>query len=164
MLCFVGGTFQSFPSPKGRLPGSDASVWALTLPGQRLFLERCPGWHLGEVPFRVRLSDGTVIGTIAYRNLDRRRRSAELGIELDPPYRAQGYGPEAILTLLRYLFDCLGLERVWLRVFPENLRAIRCYRKCGFRDAGEGRAYLFFPCRVMDLDRERYYGQVMKGC
>ncbi len=53
------------------------------------------------------------------------------------------------------------LERVSLVVFPENLAAIRCYRRAGFLDAGEQVRY--FPttgrrCRLlrMTIDRKRY--------
>lgn len=126
------------------------------IPGEGLYLERLPGWHLGEVPFRIRLSDGTPVGVVAYRNLSRSRRSAELGIELDPPYRGKGYGSRAIRAFLRYLFGEMDLRKVWLRVFPENEPALRCYRRCGFRAAGAGKAYLFFPCLVMILEKEEF--------
>ena len=36
--------------------------------------------------------------------------------------------------MVRYGMDTLGLRRVFLKVFPDNARAIRVYEKCGFRE------------------------------
>ncbi|MEW6547038.1 MAG: GNAT family protein [Bacillota bacterium] len=131
-----------------------------TIPGDGVCLEREPGFSLVEVAFRVLLPGGQRVGTVAYRNLSRRRGSAEIGIELYPDYRGQGLGPRAIRALLGYLFDSLGLRRVWLRVMPDNERAIRCYEKCGFRQAGYGKAYLFFPCLVMEITDKEFHRTV----
>lgn len=119
-------------------------------------LKRESRFSLMEVSFQVLLPDGERAGTVVYRNVSRRRRSAEIGIELHPDHRGQGLGPRAIRALLGYLFDSLGLAKVWLRVLPENERAIRCYEKCGFRHVGHGKAYLFFPCLVMEITREEF--------
>ena len=127
-----------------------------TIRGAGLHLEREPGFSLLEVTFAVRLPDGTRIGTVAYRNFSRRRSSAEIGIELYPDYRGRGLGPRAVRALVRYLFDSLGVRRVWLRVMPDNLRAIRCYEKCGFHQAGYGKAYFFVPCLVMETTAEEF--------
>ena len=127
-----------------------------TIRGAGLHLEREPGFSLLEVTFAVRLPDGTRIGTVAYRNFSRRRSSAEIGIELYPDYRGRGLGPRAVRALVRYLFDTLGVRHVWLRVMPDNVRAIRCYEKCGFRPAGHGKAYLFVPCLVMEVTAEEF--------
>jgi RimJ/RimL family protein N-acetyltransferase len=43
--------------------------------------------------------------------------------------------------VLRYAFDELGLRRVQLYVDEDNLRAIRCYEKCGFGREGLLRSY-----------------------
>ena len=46
----------------------------------------------------------------------------------------RGYGTEAVSALTAYGLNRLGLSRIVLRVFPENVRAIRVYQKCGFRE------------------------------
>lgn len=127
-----------------------------SIEGEGVRLERDPTSSLFEVAFAVLVPGGGRAGTVVYRNLSRRRRSAEIGIELHPEYRGRGLGPRAVRALLGYLFDVLGLRRVWLRVLPENERAIRCYEKCGFRHAGSARAYLFFPCLLMEITAEEY--------
>ncbi|MEW5933780.1 MAG: GNAT family protein [Bacillota bacterium] len=131
-----------------------------TIRGEGVCLERDPGFSLIEVAFAVLVPGGKRAGTVVYRNLSRRRRSAEIGIELYPEYRGCGLGPRAIRAFLGYLFDTMRLRRVWLRVLPDNERAIRCYEKCGFRRAGQGKAYLFVPCLVMEITDEEFRREV----
>jgi RimJ/RimL family protein N-acetyltransferase len=60
-----------------------------------------------------------------------------LGIVIgDKNYWGQGYGTDAVRAVLRWAFDYLNLNRVWLTVYDYNERAFRCYAKCGFRHEG----------------------------
>ena len=36
--------------------------------------------------------------------------------------------------MIAYGMEKLGLRRIFLKVYPDNARAIRCYEKCGFRE------------------------------
>jgi RimJ/RimL family protein N-acetyltransferase len=47
-------------------------------------------------------------------------------------YWSNGYGCDAIVTLLRFGFHEMGLNKVWLHVYEFNERARACYKKCGF--------------------------------
>ena len=51
----------------------------------------------------------------------------------------KGYGTEATRLILDYAFTVLGLHNVMLRVFSYNERAIRSYRKVGFKEMGRRR-------------------------
>ena len=46
----------------------------------------------------------------------------------------KGYGTEAIPAMVRYGMETLGLRRIFLKVYPDNVRAIHVYEKCGFRE------------------------------
>jgi diamine N-acetyltransferase len=73
------------------------------------------------------------IGTCGLHNIDWRARAAEAGISIgDKTYWNLGYGTDVMRLLLQHGFDTLNLNRVYLRVFANNLRAIRCYEKAGF--------------------------------
>lgn len=48
----------------------------------------------------------------------------------------RGYGTDTVRTMLRYLFDEVNLNRVYLTVDEENHRAICLYERCGFRREG----------------------------
>lgn len=77
------------------------------------------------------------IGSCNFHRIDQRNRIGELGIVIGAPdYRGQGYGADAVQTLVEFGFYTLNLNRVYLRVFADNVRAIRCYEKVGFQLEG----------------------------
>lgn len=77
------------------------------------------------------------IGDIGFHKVDWRNRSAEFGIVIgDKAYWNQGYGTEAVKLIVCYGFQSLNLNRIFLRVFANNPRAIRAYEKAGFTREG----------------------------
>lgn len=90
-----------------------------------------------DVVLAVETRDGVHIGSAGLHAIDWKNRSAELGIAIgEKDYWNQGYGTDAVCTLLRLAFEEMNLHRVFLRVDEDNLRAVRCYEKCGFRKEG----------------------------
>ena len=75
---------------------------------------------------------GAFIGNIEF--MDVSDGSAELGIAITAGMQDKGYGTEAVRAMVRYGMNTLGLRRVFLKVFPDNARAIHVYEKCGFRE------------------------------
>ena len=75
---------------------------------------------------------GDFIGNIEL--MDIADGAGELGIAVTAAMQDKGYGTEAVRAMVRYGMDTLGLRRVFLKVFPDNARAIRVYEKCGFRE------------------------------
>ncbi len=85
----------------------------------------------------VKADDNELIGDIELEDISWRRRSGELTVAIGPrEYWSQGYGREAVELCLGYAFDSLGLDEVYLRVYTDNRRAIRCYENCGFEKEG----------------------------
>ncbi len=80
----------------------------------------------------IEKSSGAFIGNIEL--MDFTETEAELGIAITAAKQELGYGTEAIRAVTGYAFDELGLKRVFLKVYPDNARAIRVYEKCGFRE------------------------------
>jgi RimJ/RimL family protein N-acetyltransferase len=84
--------------------------------------------------------DGELIGQCGLFRFDAFRgtgHNCELGITIgNKDYWSRGYGREAIGLLLAYAFRYWNLHRVWLETNSDNLRAIRCYRACGFVEEG----------------------------
>lgn len=93
-----------------------------------------------ERPLVVEAQTGatwTMIGNASFFNIDWRNRSAEVGIFIgDKSQWNKGYGTETMELLLRHGFDTLNLNRIFLRVFENNPRAIRSYEKAGFVEEG----------------------------
>jgi RimJ/RimL family protein N-acetyltransferase len=78
------------------------------------------------------------LGTITYFNLDYRLGQVEIGLGLGEKSRwGQGYGPEAIRTLVQYLFTLPTLVRVYAETALANYPSRRAFAKAGFREAGE---------------------------
>ena len=72
------------------------------------------------------------IGNIEFMNL--KGDEAEWGIVMTHKMQNRGYGTEALKRSVEYAFGELGLRRIWLAVYADNLRAIHVYEKCGFRE------------------------------
>lgn len=58
----------------------------------------------------------------------------ELGIAITAEKQNLGYGTEAVRAITEYGLGRLGLKRIFLKVYPDNAKAIRVYEKCGFRE------------------------------
>jgi RimJ/RimL family protein N-acetyltransferase len=94
--------------------------------------------------FAIEAKDGTYIGNLGLHAIEPENRRATLGIVIGPEeYRGQGYGTDAIRTVLGWAFGNLNLHRVYLTVYAYNQRAIRCYEKCGFRHEGTMRQAIY---------------------
>jgi RimJ/RimL family protein N-acetyltransferase len=97
-------------------------------------------------------SDWVMIGNIGLFGFDSIARSAEAGILIgDKNYWDKGYGTEAMNLLLKHGFETLNLNRVFLRVYADNPRAVRCYEKAGFIHEGRMRQSRFSQGRFIDI-------------
>lgn len=77
------------------------------------------------------------IGTVFLKNIDNFHKKAEYGIFIgEEAARGKGYGRRATEQMLRIAFEELGLNRVSLHVFEENLPGIRAYEHAGFKTEG----------------------------
>jgi len=83
--------------------------------------------------FAIDDSNGHLVGRIDFERLHLIDRTAEVMIVLgETSSRGKGLGTDAMVTLLRYLFDDRQAERIWLTVFNWNQPAIASYKKVGF--------------------------------
>ncbi len=90
--------------------------------------------HRSEVRFAICLLGSTeAIGNCGLRGIDRLHGSGELSILIsDRNQWSQGLGTDAVRVLVDFGFGEMRLERIWLRTFDYNPRAIRSYEKAGF--------------------------------
>ena len=75
---------------------------------------------------------GQLVGFICLYKIEPKTKTAWMGIYLGYEFIDQGMGTDAMLTLLRYYFEEMQFELLFLDVASHNKRAIRCYQKCGF--------------------------------
>jgi RimJ/RimL family protein N-acetyltransferase len=101
--------------------------------------------------FMIEIPGGPTIGRIDFEQLNMQSRSAEVMVLIgDRASRGHGHGTDAMVTLLRYLFDQRNLHRVALMVLAWNAPAIRSYEKVGFVAEGTLRDDCFFDGRYHD--------------
>lgn len=92
------------------------------------------------------------IGNLGLDEINWRVGSAELGIVIgEKAYWNQGYGGEAVSLMLRHGFETLNLNRIFLRVFESNPRAIRAYEKVGFVHEGRFRQAEYTGGKYLDV-------------
>ena len=105
----------------------------------------------GRRIFGIETLDGVLLGNIGLHDINWKERFTELGIVIgEKESWSQGYGTDAIRTLLRFAFQQMNLHRVFLRVFEYNRRAMRCYEKCGFQLEGRLRQAHFHEGKYYD--------------
>lgn len=83
------------------------------------------------------------IGIVRCDEWDKINRSIRVGIDIIPEFRNQGYAADTYDLLLDYLFNQLGIYRVWLLVLEFNTAAIHLYKKVGFIEEGKQRKAIF---------------------
>ncbi len=69
----------------------------------------------------------------------------------EPQYWARGFGQDAVEVLVNSAFEVLPLQRIELLVLPDNVRAIRCYEKVGFKREGLLRSYIYSRGKMQDM-------------
>ncbi|HIN36323.1 MAG TPA: N-acetyltransferase [Dehalococcoidia bacterium] len=88
-----------------------------------------PGSH----HYSIDTVDGRFIGNCMYYDMDTVNLEAELGIVIgDRDYWSDGYGYDAVTTLLDHMFNARNLKRVYLHTLEWNGRAQKSFSKCGF--------------------------------
>jgi RimJ/RimL family protein N-acetyltransferase len=92
------------------------------------------------------------VGNISFMNIDERARSAEVGLFIgEKDLWSQGIGSKALQLMLEYGFNTLNYNRIFLRVFEDNKRGIRCYEKTGFIHEGKMRQAHFLDGEYKDM-------------
>ncbi len=76
---------------------------------------------------------GELIGYIGIKDISYFKKASVLGIVFNPAYTSQGYGYRALNLFLKYYFDVLKMKEMTLDVNLFNERAIKLYKKLGFK-------------------------------
>ena len=117
----------------------------------------------------IKSENDELIGNIGLMKIDNIRRTATLGIMIgEDKNRNKGYGTESIKILLDYGFNYLNLNNIMLEVFSFNERAIKSYKKAGFKEIGRRRKSYFLNGKYhdeiyMDILAEEFTESYMKN-
>ncbi len=81
--------------------------------------------------------DDEYLGTISLKNIDFNNKNAEYAISLRKCAIGKGIARFATKSILEIAFNELNLNKVYLNVLSDNIRAIKFYEKVGFKYEGE---------------------------
>ena len=110
-----------------------------------------------------------MIGTIGLHSIDNINRTATIGIFIgNKDYWSKGYGTEAIQLILDFGFNYLNLKNIDLALMEFNVRALKCYEKCGFKEIGRRRKCKFingkyYDSILMDILAEEFTESFIKN-
>ncbi len=112
--------------------------------------------------FAVDTLDGKHIGNCSYYNISQTKGKAELGIMIgNRDYWNKDYGSDTITTLVNYIFRQTNLNHLYLKTLELNIRAQKCFQKCGFTPYGhldkDG-----FSFTLMEIHRSQWQKQQTK--
>lgn len=96
-------------------------------------------------------------GTVSLKNIDMIAKNAEYAVCFRKKAHGTGMAAQATGEILDYAFYNLGLDRVYLNVLSENIRAVKLYEKLGFQYEGEWRNHIYHQGKVKAL---RWYGML----
>jgi diamine N-acetyltransferase len=92
------------------------------------------------------------IGNCGLFSIDWRIRQAEFGIVIGAKQHwNKGYGTEALTLIIQHGFETLNLNRIFLRVYANNPRAIRAYEKAGMSVEGRKRQAHYDEGQYVDV-------------
>ncbi|MFH1646188.1 MAG: GNAT family protein [Chloroflexota bacterium] len=122
---------------------------------------RLPAPH--RYPLAVETLDGRFIGNCTCYDIDENKGEAQLGIMIgDRAYWDRGYGADTVRTVVNHVFMNTELRRIYLKTLDWNVRAQRCFAKCGFMACGQmkrnGHDFV-----LMELTREQWNKQPEHG-
>ena len=101
--------------------------------------------------FAVVDDEDNYIGTVSLKNIDLKARNAEYAISMCRKVHGTGASLFATQEILKYGFENLELERIYLNVLSNNYRAIRFYEKCNFVYEGEFRKHIMIRGKLYSL-------------
>jgi ribosomal-protein-alanine N-acetyltransferase len=95
---------------------------------------------VGEKWFIIEKKDGTKVGHIGLFTV---RSNVEIGYALIPSERRKGYGTEAVVIMVDYLFLSKNIVRIQAGTNVENEASQKVLVKAGFRKEGISRKEVF---------------------
>jgi RimJ/RimL family protein N-acetyltransferase len=94
--------------------------------------------------FAIETHDGNFIGNISAHRIDWRARTASSGTIIgDKNHWGKGYGTDAKMLQLAYVFQTLNLRKITASVLGFNERSARYLMGCGYKQIGVRKKQFF---------------------
>ena len=97
------------------------------------------------------LLEESPIGMINHNKIDMDNRNTTIDVLIgEKKYWNKGFGTDALRTFVKYLFEKFELNRIWLGTYAFNDRAVKAYRKAGFKQEGIFREDAYIDGKYVD--------------
>jgi len=107
---------------------------------------------LNRVVYGIKIKTNA-IGVVSLHDIDFVNRNAMFGIYVaEKQQKDKGAGTRAIILILDFAFNAMGLNRVGLEVLKSNKNAIHLYNKMGFVREGTKRNAFFTDGSFVDVE------------
>ncbi len=106
---------------------------------------------------------GLPVGMVTLSNIDWQNRSAFHGIKLHSSCpKGKGIGTDAVMTLMKYAFDEVNLNRLDGCWISDNIASEKLYLKCGWRIEGVKKDAIYrngsyHDLKIVGITRSEYY-------
>lgn len=110
--------------------------------------------HYNEQNFRfiIETEEDGALGVATLLDIDWKNRMAEHGIKIaNKERRGKGIGTDTVMAIMRYAFDELQLNRLNSSWFEDNLPSKSMYMKCGWKEEGRRRKFIYKHGKYRDL-------------
>ena len=114
--------------------------------------------------FAIDAENNEIIGTTNLVNINWKDRNAFTGLLIGQnTNRGKGYGTDAVMTLMRYAFEELGLERLDTTIIEHNEASLKLYiEKCGWKEEGRKKNWYWRNNRywekvILGINRDEYF-------
>lgn len=91
----------------------------------------------------ARREDDLMIGGINVHEADQTNGTFSYGVGIHPQHKGNGYGAEAVLLILRFMFDERRFQKCEAHVYDYNTASQSLHRKLGFTEEARLRRHLF---------------------
>ena len=110
-----------------------------------------------------------IIGTTNLVNINWKDRNAFTGLMIgEQQHRSKGYGTDTVMTIMKYAFQELGLERLDTTIIEHNEASLHLYiDRCGWKEEGRKKNWYWRDNRywekiILGINRDEYFTFVGK--
>jgi RimJ/RimL family protein N-acetyltransferase len=112
---------------------------------------KSPGPRTLELDLAIaRREDDLMVGGINVHEVDQTNGTFAYGVGIGREYKGNGYAAEAVLLVIRFMFDERRFQKCEARVYDCNSASISLHRKLGFVEEGRLRRHLFLAGEYHD--------------
>lgn len=108
-----------------------------------------------NIHFAIVTDKDEYVGTVSLKNINLIDRNAEYAIAIHKEFWGAEFASFATDNIIDYGFNKLNLNKIYLNVISNNIRANKFYEKYGFIFEGTFKDHMFLNGKMIDLN---WYG------